>query len=153
MEPRRAAALAVWQVDSGAGNGAAGAAGRARRRGLWQTAAGLAAAALVAWLWRPGAGLLVGAIALALGCLALVSPLGAFAAVSRFFELLGTWIGAALTWLLLGALHYLVFLPLGLVLRLRGKLRITRGFDPRLPSYWASTHRWRHDEESYRRQF
>jgi hypothetical protein len=153
MEHREAAARAVWQPDPPRGDATAVAAARARRRGLWQTGVGLAAAGLIAWLWRPEAGLVAGGVAVALGLLALVSPLGAFAAAGRLFERLGSSIGAAVAWLLLGALHFLVFLPLGVALRLRGRLRITRGFDPRLSSYWVATHRWRHDEEAYRRQF
>jgi hypothetical protein len=153
MEHWEEAARAVWQPDAPRGDGAAAAAARARRRGLWQAGAGLTAAGLLAWLWRPAAGLLAGGVAVVLGLLALVSPLGAFAAAGRLFERLGTGIGAAVAWLLLGALHFLVFLPLGLALRSRGRLRLTRGFDARLSTYWVSAHRWRHDEEAYRRQF
>jgi hypothetical protein len=152
-ETSAAAARAVWALAASSGGDERGRAARARRRGALQTAVGIVVAALLGWLWRPAAGWVVGGIAVALGILALLSPLGAFAVVSRGFERLGSWIGAALTWILLGALHLLVFLPLGLTLRVRRRLRITLGFDARLPSYWTASHRWRQEEDGYRRQF
>jgi hypothetical protein len=52
-------------------------------------------------------------------------------------------------------LYYLLFLPVGLVLRARGKLAITRSPDPRRSSYWISVDERERarTSESYRRQF
>lgn len=41
------------------------------------------------------------------------------------------------TFILLGACFYLIFAPLGWVLRLKGSLRTTRHPDPALATYWT----------------
>lgn len=147
------AAVAAWGPARGPAAGDDGAAAaRARRRGAVQSLVGIAIGGAVAWWWRPLPGAAIAGVALLVGLLALASPLRAFAALSRFFERLGRLVGGAVTWLLMGVLYYLVFLPLGLALRARGRLRLTTGFDARQASYWTPTGR-RRPLADYRRQF
>jgi hypothetical protein len=50
-------------------------------------------------------------------------------------------------------IFFLFFLPVGLFLRARGKTGITRGADPKLPTYWISTEAHPSGPETYERQF
>ena len=87
----------------------------------------------------------------ALTLLALLAP-AAHARVEQGMKAFGRLVAAVLTWLLMPVLFYLVFLPTGLLLRARGRLRITRRPDPSLTTYWAEPARTP-TPESYRRQF
>lgn len=61
-------------------------------------------------------------------------------------------LGWLVSHLLLGIVLYLVFTPIGLLLRLLGRDPLERGFDPRASSYW--TERRQADRmERYFRQF
>ncbi|HEX7180252.1 MAG TPA: hypothetical protein VF756_00310 [Thermoanaerobaculia bacterium] len=125
----------------------------ARKRGLAGGVIGLAAAALIYFWWeKPAAAAVVAAIALVFTLLALLSPLGAHKTVARALDRFAYGVGTAVTWVLMTVLYYLLFLPLGLVLRARGRLGITRSFDPRRPSYWIANERTP-TPESYRKQF
>jgi hypothetical protein len=137
--------------------GAAQARGReasaARKRGLIGGAVGLAAAALIYFGWeKPVAAAVVAAIALVFTLLALLSPLGAHRTVTRALDRFAHAVGTGVTWVLMTALYYLLFLPLGLVLRARGRLGITRSFDPRRSTYWLA-HERASTLDSYRKQF
>lgn len=139
-------------------SGAAAARGREaaanRRRGVIGGAVGLAVAALVYFYFhRPVAAAVIAAIALVIALLALASPLGAYKGLTRVLDRFAHAVGATVTWVLMTVLFYLVFLPVGLVLRSRGRLGITRGPDRRLPTYWKSTAERVRTPESYRKQF
>jgi hypothetical protein len=95
----------------------------------------------------------IAAVALLFTLLALLAPLTAYKALTRALDRFGHVVGTAVTWLLLTILYFLLFLPLGWFLRLRGKLRVTRHFDPRRPSYWVSLEGRTVTPESYRRVF
>ncbi|HEX5760553.1 MAG TPA: hypothetical protein VF121_15310, partial [Thermoanaerobaculia bacterium] len=117
-------------------------------------AVGGAAAALLWFLWRTPFAYAVAAIALAVALLAAVSPLGAYARLSRALEVFSLWVGTAVTWLLLGLLFYLLFLPVGALLRARRRLRIATGFDAGAPTYWSpAAGAGRRDADAYRKQF
>ncbi|HKH48786.1 MAG TPA: hypothetical protein VKM72_29315 [Thermoanaerobaculia bacterium] len=127
-----------------------------RRRGLIGGAVGLAVAALVFFLLkRPVPAAVIAAVALLLSLPSLVAPLTAGRSVSRALDRFAHAVGTGVTWVLMTLLYYLLFLPAGLILRSRGKLAITRGFDPRRPSYWTSVEERERTRtpESYRRQF
>jgi hypothetical protein len=131
-------------------------AAKIRQRALLGGAAGLAVAALMFFLWkRPMAAGVVAGIALLLALPGLVSPLGAGRSVGRALDRFAHAVGTGVTWILMTILYYLLFLPAGLVLRARGKLAITRSFDPRRSSYWTSVEEREQARtpESYRRQF
>ena len=139
MESRTAserAAAAVWQWRTTADPGAAASRVRhARRRGLVQGAIGLVAATVVYLVWETPFAWVIAGIAATIALLALVSPLGAYAAVERGLATFGRWVGTAVTWILMPLLYWLLFLPVGLLLRARRRLGVTRGFDRTLPSY------------------
>jgi MFS superfamily sulfate permease-like transporter len=104
-------------------------------------------------LRRPVAAAVIAAIAVSIALLALASPLGVYKGLSRALERLARAVGSGLTWVLLTLLFYLVFLPVGVVLRMRGRLGISRGADRRLATYWTSTEGRQRTPESYRKQF
>lgn len=127
-----------------------------RRRGLIGAAVGLAVAALVFFLWkRPVPAAVIAAIALLVSLPALLAPLTAGRGVARALERFAHAVGLGVTWVLMTLLYWLLFLPVGLALRARGRLGITRSFDPRRPSYWTSVEERERARtpESYRRQF
>ena len=126
----------------------------ARGRGLIQAAVGLAAAALFAFVFhKPRFAMVVVSIASIVGLSALISPLGIYGWITRGVEKLGYWIGTLLTWILMPLLFFFLFFPVGLFLRARKRLGITRGRDSRLASYWISTTERKSTRESYDRQF
>jgi hypothetical protein len=147
----RDAASAIWDWRRRPGDGAAEAARRLRRRGLVQGLVGLAAAAAIGLLWRPRLGWIVGGVAVAVTLLAVAWP-AAYARLATLLERFGHGVGLVVTWLLLPLLYLLLFLPLGLVLRARRRLRLTRRPDPRLASYWRPAAEAR-PAEAYRKQF
>lgn len=125
----------------------------ARRRGLIGGAVGLAVAGLIHFWWeKPAAAAVVAAIALLFALLALLSPLGAHRTVARALDRFAYAVGTGVTWVLMTGLYYLLFLPVGLALRARGRLGISRSFDPRLSTYWIADERAR-TPGSYRKQF
>lgn len=124
-----------------------------RRKGLIGGTVGLAAAALAYFYFhRPVAAAVIAAVAVLILLLAMMSPLGLYKGLTRALDRFAHAVGSAVTWVLMTVLFYLVFLPIGLVLRGRGKLAISKSADRRLPTYWTPTERER-TPESYRKQF
>lgn len=131
----------------------------ARHRGALQAVVAFVVAALLL-LWKPILAAVVASIALLVLALALVSPLGGFARLERGVERFAHGVGLTVTWLLMPLLFFLVFLPVGLLLR-RGKLRFTGNPDEGEPTYWQRRDEKSGDGEawqagglpSYRRQF
>lgn len=151
--PEAAATVWRWRERGGAEPEATRRAAAAqRRRGVIGGAVG-AVAALLLWQWRPAMALVVLAIAALLTLLALVSPLGAFRRVGRALEAFGRAVGVALTWLLMALVFYGLFLPVGLVLRARGRLRLRKGLDPAAATYWKPVPPRPASLDRYRRQF
>ena len=124
---------------------------KALRQALIQGGIGLVVALALGYWWRPLAGYLVGGVTAALTLLALQAP-AAHSRVEQGMSAFGRVVAAILTWLLMPVLFYLIFFPTGLLLRARGRQRITRRPDPSLPTYWAEPAR-APTPESYRRQF
>jgi hypothetical protein len=126
----------------------------ARRQGAIGGAVGLTAAAALAFLLhRPGAATLIAAVSLLVALLALAAPLTLYRRLRGLLDRFGHAVGTAVTWLLMTVLFYLLFLPVGLMLRAMGKLEFTRFADPARASYWTSTEGRAHTAESYRKQF
>lgn len=124
-----------------------------RIRGLVQGLVGLLAAfVLYRWVSPVAAGV-VAAIALSLTLVALVSPRGAFAHLSHWVGRFAYVVGWLVTWILLPILFFLVFLPLGLTLRARGRLRLSRRPEPERETYWRSAGSWPKAPADYERQF
>lgn len=124
----------------------------ARRRGVIGGLVGLAIAAAVYFFWRPGVAALIAGISLALALLAVAAP-PAYRKVAGLLDRFGHAVGMAVTWVLMTLLYWLLFLPVGLLLRARGRLAVTTHPDRRLPSYWSSTEGRPWTAESYRKQF
>lgn len=149
------AAKVVWQWRREPGaDGRATAAAAARQKGAIGGLVGLlAAATLYVWFDKPRAAAIVVAIAVFTTLLALVSPLGAFARVMGALQAFGRGVGLVMTWLLIGLAYYLLFLPVGLLLRTTGKLRITRGKDAARASYWQAAQAAPAGLDAYRKPF
>jgi hypothetical protein len=150
----------VWDWRTGAAGAGAGgyrspaAAAAARRQGAIGGGVGLAAAAILAWLLhRTGLAAAVAAVSLMVALLALAAPLTLYRRLRGALDRFGHWVGTAVTWLLMTLLFYLLFLPVGLILRAMGKLDLTRFADAGLNSYWTATEGRVHSAESYRKQF
>lgn len=127
-----------------------------RRRSLIGIAVGLTAAALVFVFWKNVVpSLVIAGIALLLSLPGLAAPHTAGRKVSRAIDRFAHVIGLTVTWVLMTVLYYLLFLPVGLLLRARGKLTIVRSPDSDLPSYWTAVEERERARapESYRRQF
>jgi len=125
-----------------------------RRKGLIGGAIGLAAAAAVYFLWhRPVTADVIAGIALLILAIAMASPLGLYKSLTRALDRFAHAVGSGVTWVLMTVLFYLVFLPIGVLMRARGKLAISRRADRRLSTYWKSTEGRERTPESYRQQF
>jgi hypothetical protein len=150
-----------WRRIEAAGGTPAGAMGKrareaaaARRQGAIGGAVGLAVAAALAFLLhRRGPGMVVAALSLLIALLALAAPLTLYRRLAAALDRLGSWVAAAVTWLLMTVLFFLLFLPVGLVMRATGKLTFTRFADPSLGTYWTATDQRPHPADSYRKQF
>ena len=146
-------AHAVWpwrEAEARSAEGQSRDAAAARFQGAVRAAVGLVAAALIYLFWHPAAAGVVAGLATLLLLVAVVSPLGAYRRLDRWIARFAHGVGIAVTWLLMPLLYYLLFLPVGLLLRLRSRLRLTRSPEPTRPSYWIPRGPDRHD---YRRQF
>jgi hypothetical protein len=126
----------------------------ARRQGLIGGACGLLAAAALAWLLhRAVMGAVVAVVALAFALLALAAPLTLYRRLRGALDRFGHLVGTAVTWVLMTALFYLLFLPVGLAMRAAGKLGFTRFADPGLDSYWTTATGRAPGLGPYRKQF
>jgi hypothetical protein len=159
MEPSAHAASIAWNWRDRSGDQAASRAREAkanRRKGLIGGAVGLAFAALLHFgVHKERSAMVVAAIAVLVALLALASPLGAYKILARWLDVFAHAVGAALTWVLMAILFYLVFLPAGLILRARGKLGVAKHADKRLPTYWIATEERERARtlDSYKKQF
>jgi hypothetical protein len=95
----------------------------------------------------------VAGIAVVLALLALAAPLTVFKRINHVLQIFARGVATGVSWVLMAFLYYVVFWPIGLVLRAGHKLGITQGADRRLPTYWISTGDRENPLESYKRQF
>lgn len=123
-----------------------------RKKGLLGAVLGLAVAAVFYYFGKTTAAVVVAAIAILLLLLAFAAP-AAHRRVTGWLDRFAHAFSLAVTWILMTILYYLLFLPVGLFLRARGRLGITTHPDRRLPSYWSSTEGRPWTAESYRKQF
>jgi hypothetical protein len=128
----------------------------ALRAGLLQAAAGWAAAMVLRWVFhRPVLAAAVVVLATVAALLAIASPLHGYAALRRGLARFGSWLGAAVRWLLMPLVFYGLFLPFGLLRRATGKARrmVPRGPDPALDTYWKRSPARTAGAQRYERQF
>lgn len=149
---RPEAAAAIWDWHGLARPEATTSAGRPRLRGTLQALAGAGFGAVSLVLGAHVLAAVVFTLASLLFLSALLSPAGLYAAIERAFRALGRWIGQALSWILLPAIFYGVFLPFGLLFRRGRRDRMKRFLEDRATSYWQP-HRTIPASKSYRRQF
>ena len=141
-----------WRGGESAEQARAREAAAARRRGASGAAIGLAMAAAVYFLaHRPVAAAVIAVIAIAFALIALLSPRTLWPRATRTLDRFAHLVGIGVTWVLMTLMYYLLFLPVGLVLRARKRLGITRSFDPGMSSYWIEARP--RTPDSYRRQF
>ncbi|HEY7216317.1 MAG TPA: hypothetical protein VIC28_16970 [Thermoanaerobaculia bacterium] len=122
-----------------------------RRKGAIGGVIGLTAALAVFLFDRPVAAAVIAGIAVLIFLIAMASPLGLYKTLTHGLDRFAHAVGSGVTWLLMTILYYVVFLPIGALMR--RKLAISRGADPRLPTYWTSTEGRERTPESYRKQF
>ncbi|HEY0781544.1 MAG TPA: hypothetical protein VGE98_03750 [Thermoanaerobaculia bacterium] len=125
----------------------------ARRQGLLGGAIGLAVAGALLYFGREKTGGFVAGVAVAIALLALVAPLTHYRHLISLFDRFAHLVGTAITWVLMTLLFFLVFLPFGLLLRARGRLRVSRRPDPGRVSYWAEASGRVGAADAYRKQF
>jgi hypothetical protein len=159
--PGDAVSRAVWPwrdtLVDGAEDAARAARSAARRRGVVRAVIGFAAALALSF-WKPVLGLVVAAISLLVLLLAVAAPIAGYGRLERGIDRFAHGVGTAVTWLLMPLLFYLLFFPVGLLLRSVGNLRLTRRPDGDLASYWWRPEHpeagWQRGETArYRRQF
>jgi hypothetical protein len=159
MEPRAQSASVAWNWRDRSGDQVAALVREAkanRRKGLIGGAIGLAFAALLHFgVHKERSAMVVAGVAVLVALLALASPLGGYKVLARWLDRFAHAVGAAVTWVLMAILFYLVFLPAGLILRAQGKLGISKRADKRLPTYWIVTEERERARtlESYKKQF
>jgi hypothetical protein len=124
----------------------------ARKKGVLGAVLGLAVAAVFYYFGKTTVAMVVAAVAIVLALLAFVAP-AAHRRVTGWLDRFAHVFSLAVTWILMTILYYLLFLPVGLFLRARGRLGITKHPDRRLPSYWSSIEGRPWTAESYRKQF
>lgn len=129
--PEAAAAIWSWRDDGAPKRRAA----KLRRGALLRALIGAIAGGVIFWLERPIAAYVVWSVGAFVLFLALVSPLGGYAALERAVTFAGRLVGRALTWLLLAPVFYLFFAPFGLLFRRGARDPMKRRFEAR-ESYW-----------------
>jgi hypothetical protein len=126
---------------------------RARLRGCLQAAVAVAVGGLLLALGHRAVGGVVLGVASLVALAALLSPLGAFAAIERAFGALGHWMGQLLTWMLLPVVFYLFFVPFGWLFRRGRRDSMRRYFEAEAPSYWTDRERGRAGSAQRARQY
>lgn len=134
IHERAAAAVWDWRREEGSAP-APDEARRVRRRGLVRGGISLLVAGGLA-LWKPLLGAVAAGVALALLALALLAPRTAYPRLEGWIATFARGVGVAVTWVTLTLVFVLVFLPMGLLLRATGRLRIAPGLDPEATTYW-----------------
>jgi hypothetical protein len=153
--PEASAIAWTWRDRAGLATDALAREARSLRiRGAVGGVIGLAFAALLYFVGhKVRSAEVVAGIAVVLALLALAAPLTVFKRINHVLEIFARGVATGVSWLLMTFLFYVVFWPIGLVLRAGHKLGITMGPDRSLPSYWISTADRENPLESYKRQF
>jgi hypothetical protein len=76
----------------------------------------------------------------------------AFLAIHTGLHVFGSWVGIALTWILMVPFFYLAFFPARLILLLKGSDPLTRAFPSSEETMWVK-HATRESLDRYERQF
>lgn len=145
---RPEAAAVIWRWKDPPDDARARAA-RARRTGALRALVALIAAGVFVYLDRTVAAAIASTLGVLTLALALLSPLGLYAALDRAVAALGRGVGLVLTWLLLAPVYYLFFAPFGLLFRRGRRDPLRRGFEADARSYWLKRDRARPLDRPY----
>jgi hypothetical protein len=133
---RQEAAALMWQWRD---NGKAADVDRAtqlRKKGVLQGAIGLAVAGVFFALGFQIMTIIVASIASITLLTALVSPLGAYAAIEGALAKFALWVGGIVAWIVLMPVFIGFFVPFGLIFRRGPKDPMKRIFVPEAATYW-----------------
>lgn len=107
-----------------------------RRKGAVQGVVGLAIAGGLYALGHPTVAIIAASIASLTLVLAMVSPLGAFAAIEKVMRGFGVWVGRVVTVVVMLPIFAFFFVPFGLLFRRGAKDPMQRAVDTAASSYW-----------------
>ena len=127
------AAIWHWRGDDGAAE-----ARRTRLGGILRGVAGAMIGGGALWLDHPRIAWVAWSLSGILTLLALASPLGAYAAVSRAMSASGRLVGRVVGWVLLTPVYVFFFVPFRILFRRGARDRMTRRIDPDAVSYWET---------------
>jgi hypothetical protein len=108
-----------------------------RNEGVMRGAIAAVVACVLALLQRPVLAGVAGLIGTVTTMLAITSPPGAYAALSRVVERAGEIVGRVLAWVLLLPMFVLVLAPFRFVVRRGTCDALARGFDRSRTTYWS----------------
>jgi hypothetical protein len=114
----------------------------------------VAAAIATVWHFRTGAivwPIVIAAVGATVGAIGLIAP-PAIRPIYLVWMAIGYPIGWLVSWLLLAAVYFLVFTPVGLACKLCGYDPMKRRFDSDAPTYWIAR-KARRDVKRYFRQY
>jgi hypothetical protein len=126
---------------------------RNRVKGVVQALAGALVGVLVYRFWSRAVGTVALSGASIVFLAALLSPGHAFVFIEKILARLAWLVGSLLTWILLTAVYLLIFTPIAIIRRLRGRDPMERAFVAGAPSYWQDHARAGPGLERYKTQF
>ena len=104
-------------------------------------------------IWRKAeSGFIILGIALPLGILGIVKPTFLGPIYWAWMKMAGI-LGFITTHLILTLMYYLVFTPIGLLLKIVGKAAFKEKFDPHAGTYWVRKDRMGHSLNKYEKMF
>ena len=92
------------------------------------------------------------AVALILACLALIAP-GSLSLPNRYWTALGLLLGKIVNPVVLTLLYFVVFTPIALIMRARGKDSLRLNPQPSATSYWIDQSKELFEPASMRQQY
>lgn len=135
---RPEAAAAIWApVGTTVAGNLNSKASKARNRGIVRGVVGLVIGGVIYALWSQVVGSVGLALAAATLVLAVASPLDAYAKVETAVAALAKAVAAAVTWLAMGLIYFLVFTPFGKLTRHGPGDPLRRSADRSVESYWT----------------
>lgn len=111
---------------------------KARIGGVVRGLIGSAVGGIAFGLGRPAIAVVAWSLSAGFTLLALASPLGAYASVTRWLDRVGKLVGRWVGWVLLTPVYLFFFVPFRFAFRLGLRDRMTRRIDPNAESYWQA---------------
>ncbi len=134
---KKDAGLVIWQPDRPAAAAAVDQATVLRKKAMIQAATAYVVAGLVYYFWSHTVAYVAASAGTIMLLSGLISPTVVFRAINRVIDGLVLGVGKGTAWVLLVPTYYLIFTPLGLLLR-RGKGdQLARRYDEAATTYWS----------------